>query len=276
MCGGGGSAVSAFSPSPPPPPPPFFPFCLYAFPAHRWSGGISSTEVTPPLSLRSGRVCCSVRETGGRQGVLGGGGGCPGWWRGDRRVTPTTGRLLRSLAPEWKMLWLLAPWKLCSNIIFIQWYRAINTPPSQQSITSADWAIFHRIIFTLSLSLTHTQTFFYFFCGLLSLCTSIREKMCQHLESFARVIGKKGVMIQAHLQACAMKSLSPYTHTCTCTCTHTHTHTHTHTTSVPPCLQSLSLAAVLQGVNVKLSKLDETLWEILWGSLLLWWLEASG
>lgn len=35
------------------------------------------------------------------------------------------------------------------------------------------------------------------------------------------------------------------------------------TTSVPPCLQSLSLAAVLQGVNVKLSKLDETLWEIL-------------
>lgn len=44
-------------------------------------------------------------------------------------------------------------------------------------------------------------------------------------------------------------------------------------TSVLPCLQSLS---VLQGVNVKLSKLDETLWEILWGSLLVWWLGVSG
>lgn len=58
------------------------------------------------------------------------------------------------------------------------------------------------------------------------------------------------VMMHSHLQAPSndFQATLPFAHT---------------TTSVPPCLQSLSLAAVLQGVNVKLSKLDETLWEIL-------------
>lgn len=46
----------------------------------------------------------------------------------------------------------------------------------------------------------------------------------------------------------------------------TTTHTHTQPPPIPQCplrLQSPSIASVLQGVNVKLPKLDETLLEIL-------------
>ena len=145
-------------------------------------------------------------------------------------------------------------------------------------------AIIHKTFFIHSFSHTHIYAYIYIYIlWTVNFMYKKLKNILLCLQTFARVGKKKkkerkkeNVMMHVHLQAPAM-IFSPHQHTHD---THTHTHTHTYTTttttSVPPSLQSLSTSAVLQGVNVKLSKLDETLWEILWGSLLVWWLGASG
>lgn len=149
LCGWG-KVLSQRSPLSQHPPPlhPFL-FCLYAFPAHRWSGAsVPPGWLAPSPSLRNCRVLLCPREQGrwGEGGRVVGGrevkrGSCQ--WQGALKW------LLKNLALQWRILWRLALWnspKTLSSSNGTALYLFL-------SITSAVCAIFHKII--------HSHSFFF-------------------------------------------------------------------------------------------------------------------